>query len=468
MVHLLFPVPALKTITLYILLLAFTGASAQADICLSTASYSPLNKTGSTASVAFADFNHDGYIDFVVAGINTGDLNYWNGNVAGSFSQAAYVSVPNNSAARFVIEMDFNNDGWQDIAATVQSIPTASVIIYLNNNGVFSQSMGFSVNPYPGVMAASDLNNDNLQDLVIASSSTANTISVFKNNGNLQFTHIGTYTTCSSQTALICRDFDQDGKTDLFSGAGGCSRFFENTGNAVFIPQPFGNLSCYGYYSLCTATSLMADNDALPDVACSSGSMIAVYRNLGNFIFLATQTLSTEHMAQAISACDMNSDGKPDICAASYGRTLHVYENNGQGIFTPKWRDSLSFNGTPTYVKGIDLNNDSKDDLFVGHDNSSLQHVYINCNSKDVGLKSQNRKSISVFPVPASNFIYIENEGEGEFNVSILDNSGEIIKDFVQKVNPIDVSQLAPGFYHLKFSVSGQEERHAMFVKIQE
>lgn len=80
--------------------------------------------------------------------------------------------------------------------------------------------------------------------------------------------------------------------------------------------------------------------------------------------------------------------------------------------------------------------------------NPYYENCYVNIilSSKEVELGQ-----LKIFPNPAKNKIYIENpEGFKTESISIIDISGQKIKEFEMNENYIDISEISPGIYLFK------------------
>jgi hypothetical protein len=131
------------------------------------------------------------------------------------------------ASPRAVVVADFNGDGNMDLAA-VNFSAGASVTVFLNNGkGSFETGASYPVGPFPGTLAAGDLNGDGWPDLVVTNSQSAN-ISVFLNNRDgtflspyliscgylcLQNEPVG-----SGPYGVAVVDLNSDGKADLVVG----------------------------------------------------------------------------------------------------------------------------------------------------------------------------------------------------------------------------------------------------------
>ena len=178
---------------------------------------------GSPWAVVCHDFDNDGILD-VVVGCMSGDLIILKGDGTGNFSVLnTYYS---GSSLMASIELaDFNNDGILDIA-----VPGGLVygIIFLPGlgGGNFTAPILVPCNERPFYLIATDLNNDMLPDIIVASLDT--TITVFINTGNFSLApplHYGNIPSIWGTNFVALADFNNDSIDDILVGYGTTNGF---------------------------------------------------------------------------------------------------------------------------------------------------------------------------------------------------------------------------------------------------
>ncbi|MCX6138062.1 MAG: FG-GAP-like repeat-containing protein [Ignavibacteriales bacterium] len=214
-------------------------------------------------------------------------------------------------------------------------------------------------------------------------------------------------------------DFNGDGKLDAFivdgspsarfmygNGNGTFQKFDINadqmtTGNMVNLP---GSLVQYmpkaidGYMLVKSAD---VNGDGKLDAVCVTTvhinygpySLVTVLINTGNDVNGVPQFSTTNYYlgfydVRSLTVGDLNGDGKPDIIVGSAYAGLYIYQNNGDGTFTPGQVTSIMPNaGGPAVGQGVivDVNGDGKadfvvtsgqanaTDLFIGNGDGTLQ-----------------------------------------------------------------------------------------------
>jgi hypothetical protein len=152
---------------------------------------------------------------------STGKLFYLPSNEDGTFGIVSYVGDLGYRSGAGIA--DFNNDGYLDFVAGARSDTSSVANFYLYNNtggGNFTQSQiasnldaGVLSDNKVGTFAVADFNGDGFQDFV-APIYQSNNIYLFINNQNNTFTHTS-LSPLSNPFDAKAGDFNEDGKMDF-------------------------------------------------------------------------------------------------------------------------------------------------------------------------------------------------------------------------------------------------------------
>jgi hypothetical protein len=168
-----------------------------------------------TASITLFDVNQDGSLDALVAnGRHWAEQNYIyfsDGN--GGFKVAQPIGKFLD-ASYSVKSVDFNNDGFMDIAVANDNIPNK--IYFSSANDQFDKGISFgSISPSRNLEIA-DIDNDGDYDLIISNRKAVHEICLNDGLGNFEkITTFGADTDQTIQTKIV--DINKDGFLDLLT-----------------------------------------------------------------------------------------------------------------------------------------------------------------------------------------------------------------------------------------------------------
>ncbi len=274
------------------------------------------NETLETAAnpvgVAVGDFNEDGQTDIVTANSSDRSISVilsnpsvviGNGTAPSAFLPASNYGFSNSVNA--VAVGDFNQDGHQDIAISVDGqtlggiIKLYAYVIIFNGKGDGTFTTGNRIDITLAVtkiksLAVADFNKDGKQDLVIANYNNKN-LTVCLATGPNTFSK-SLVDVASGPTSVKIADFNNDGNLDIVSSNFGANTVSVNLGN-------------------------------------------------GNGGFSATTTYqSGGNNPNSVEIIDINGDGKSDLVVThSTDGTVYVLTGKGDGTFnTPTLLTTLS------------------------------------------------------------------------------------------------------------------------------
>ncbi|MDP3149076.1 MAG: LamG-like jellyroll fold domain-containing protein [Ignavibacteria bacterium] len=352
------------------------------------------------SSVAWGDYNNDGYLDILLTGRNDASHPFtiiYKNNGDGTFTEqtdAALTSASSGSAAWG----DYDNDGYLDIFLTGYTISGPISQIYKNNgDGTFTLLTSVSL---PGVgnssVAWGDYDNDGKLDILLTGNSFGARISkIFKNNGNGIFTEQTSVSlTGVSNSSVAWGDYDNDGNLDiLLTGlndvSGQVSIIYKNNGDGTFTEQTSVFLAGVEQGSIAWGDY---DNDGYLDILLTgmngTNQISKIYKNNGNGTFTEQTSASLTGVSNSSVAWgDYNNDGSLDILLTGYeinnNPISKIYKNMGEGIFDEQTSASLIGVGNSSVVWGDYDNDGALDILLTGYAIGSgyISKIYKNINA---------------------------------------------------------------------------------------
>lgn len=328
-------------------------------------------------AVLWADYNGDGNLDLLLTKEN-GPIELWRNNGNFEFENVSAAAGITSEHRHYVgaAFADYDHDGDLDFyVATFYSPflttnPTFASLFYRNNgDGTFTevaQEIGAYVAPrtiFQPVFI--DYNNDGWEDLYLITDRVFSENALFRNNGNGTFTNVSVE---SGADLMICSmtgtvgDYDNDSDLDIFitnSPIGG-AKLLRNNGDETFseVSEETGtNVTELGWGGLW----LDYDNDSWQDLFISLTTHTPAnftgnrfYRNNQgqNFTDISAQAgVNTEVIQSYVCAmADFNHDGYNDFFINNrVGYTPRLYRNNGGA----NNYISLNLEGVFSNVQGI-------------------------------------------------------------------------------------------------------------------
>lgn len=306
--------------------------------------------------IAAADFNGDGFKDFVVTA-NTGDKVGWFENDGNQlFTEHIIIGGFNGAKGVAVGKID-GNDTW-DIVATAKLDGRFS---WFGNNGsgqftehVITDSTWTSAD----YVEVADLDQDGDQDLILVACDN-HRIAWAENDGNGGFTiHILKENWNKANWASVA-DLDKDGSMDIIATAkAGQIIWFRNDGEENFVQDTLYD-QLDGVNSVRVA-DLDGDGDLdLAATACGNSNLVAWFENDGGYTY--TMHLLRDHYAGA-RACeihDLDQDGDTDILSIAWqGALVNFWENDGSGHFTERIISDKAYDMIRIHVTDLDRDGD--------------------------------------------------------------------------------------------------------------
>jgi len=337
------------------------------------------------SATAWGDYDNDGNMDLIMAGDSSSVpiTRIFKGNGIGGFTPQYQIKMQGIECGS-VAWGDYNNDGYLDLiltGSTTSDWPrTKFSKIYKNNkNGTFTEQFQIEIFPINyGSTIWGDCDNDGDLDILLLGSGVAK---LYRNNGDNSFTDLVSLVGVD-YGAGTWGDYDNDGLLDIvYSGIGSdgnrTTKLYRNNGDSTFslqtntgLPNFIGPVALGDY-----------NNDGLLDLFLGNYDGSKIYKNMGNNSFTEQATLAAAQENGSASWIDYDNDGLLDIFVAGYssgyGTTnVKLYRNIDGNSFSEVTPQSW-----PTIIgqtSWADFDNDNRIDFLLGGYGNSFTGLYHN------------------------------------------------------------------------------------------
>jgi alpha-tubulin suppressor-like RCC1 family protein len=293
-----------------------------------------LTNASGTRSADWGDFDNDGLLDLLLGGVpgaqpvsttarlfrNLGEGNFAEVNAGFAFS------------AQSVAWADFDNDGFLDALLVGAS---SARIARNQGDGTFTN---LTQNLSPGSNANGvnvDFDNDGLQDVALGHR-------LYRNAGGNVFTFVNAGLPTFQSAIATWADYDRDGWSDVLlcglQSGNAQFRLFRNLGNNTFTNVPAGfqdfyrGMGAWFDFNADGWLDLVANGETGPGVRVTS-----VYRNNGDGSFTALPSNLQAARNSFLAVADGDNDGQPDLMLNGHNGTNFInrlYRGETNGSFT--------------------------------------------------------------------------------------------------------------------------------------
>ncbi len=333
-------------------------------------------------SIVSADLNKDVHLDAVVTNYNGNTVSILLGIGNGSFHSPPLTFASNGSNPFWLVAHDFNHDGNFDLAICNEGSNTVSILLGLGNGSFHVPAKTFaSGGSLPSAITATDLNNDNITDLIVTNTAS-NIITTFFGIGNGTFRVPGkSYTAGSSPSSVTSGDFNGDGKIDLavVSRASNQLLIFIGIGNGTFGSS--GTSYTPGSFPYAVRSGDLNGDSKLDLVVANFNSnsiSIFIGTGTGTFVVGSPSTYATDGAGPIdIVMQDLNADSMIDLAVCNQvANTIIVYLGNGDGTFV-QGKNYSSIGQKLQSIIAQDFNEDGMYDLAVTNQNNNTLAIFL-------------------------------------------------------------------------------------------
>jgi hypothetical protein len=330
------------------------------------------------AAIAVGDLDGDGRIDVATAGQNrdqVGELSVLLGRVDGTLSAPTAYSLPGQPI--LVRLGDLNGDGHLDIVSA--SSDTSTVSVFLGRaGGTFAKVATDSPGP-PTSLALADVDGDGTLDLIVThtdASTGVGSASVLRGKGDGTFASRSVSPVCDGPQFVAVADVNHDGHLDMVVACDGLvGGYVSGGGVSVLLGRGDGTfatpLAYLGNSGLASVAIGDLNGDGKPDLVVLGNftiSDVSVLLGKGDGTFADPVAYTPPWSARSVALIDIDHDGKLDVVTrVDYsggwgGAAIMVMLGNGDGtlglpIDYPVDAQSLAFG---------DMNGDGRIDLVAG------------------------------------------------------------------------------------------------------
>ncbi|CAF1308453.1 unnamed protein product [Adineta steineri] len=399
--------------------------------------------------VLTCDINNDNQTDIISANSESDSISVIMGYGNGTFAQEMIYSTGSNSYPTAIASGDFNNDTRLDLVIANQGTDTIGIFIGYNYTSFQSQvtlSINDSLGPY--AIVNSDFDNDNYLDIAATFSDTGE-VGIFLHSNNGNFTTMITYSTgeWSYPCGIDVGDFNNDNQSDIIVAISGTGvGILLGLGNGSFDAIITYSTGDYSSPYLVTVGDINND-DRLDIVACDNGGHVIILLGYSNGSFSVINTYSNGIFSNPmdVTVIDIDNDGLLDIIVVNQNtNNIGIFFGNGDGNFENQLTYSTGVKSWPYAIAVGDFNSDNHTDIAIvlnnknnvgillGYGNRTLPNMVtystgpgsIPSNARVGDFNNDNHLDIAVANSGTNNLVVLFGFGDGTFLLGTAYSSG--------------------------------------------
>jgi hypothetical protein len=307
---------------------------------------------------AFADFNNDEWLDFIVSDGNDmgqGHVRVYMNDGNGHLPTTASWESADVAYNGHLDVADIDGDGWPDVA--VSYLGTGSSLgpiarVYMNNNGVLSSSPSWTANIIGNAFGVDfgDMNNDGRPDLAIATGWSYNsyhyrTYVYLNNNGAYGSTPSWQSADQNIYMNVLWVDADDDGWLDLAAIADSSqTQIYRNIDGVLETTASWYSTDSTNQFGI-MLTAGDVTGDGIRDLFATDNTQLGGDGYFKQYTGLSTGYFETTHSwgyygdyGSAVALADVNGDDLLDLATGAWWFSTNLFLNQGTGLpTTPSW-----------------------------------------------------------------------------------------------------------------------------------
>lgn len=444
-----------KLLTVFVMF----GVGAYSQISFKNSVTIPLPKD--PIGVIVKDLNNDHLKDVVVSYFDNNYISIFHQKADGTLSTEAQKIYSHDQSKISAFNLgDINQDGLPDLLI---STVTSTGAYLMKQDGSFSDFKILDV-PFPVGITIGDLNHDNINDLLLTS---YNKMYFAYQKVDLPATfNVSAQDKPSTLGISRVADINNDGRNDIIFASSGTAQIFtyrQKAEGGFDIP-----VKTYVNDWMDDIAIKDVNNDGLNDLIItqsgSNSSVKILYPSFNDYIFYSYIKVPAYNNTASIQIADFNNDGKNEIAAAHYGfNNVSVFSSKNNVFSNYQLFNCITTSVNSGSLDVGDVNNDGLQDIIVA-DYNTLSVLY---NQSDVvmSVSDEVAKHITLYPNPASDYIRVRNLSVTT-KFTITDYSGKIIKNgILNDTETIDLKNLTRGNYNINFLINNKTQNFKFIKK---